>query len=137
MLVVPLGPRMMFVDCTELYLASIPLRCHDGKTLLQCTLGALASCHGTVVRGVFLRLVRSCVLHSLTSVRATMAIQMRLDYRRASRTQERRHDRARCGPTLQSSFQLPPQILEPRLHCSLRQPFTIGGDCRSLVSLLQ
>ena len=116
MLVVPLGPRMRFFDYTELCLASVALRCQDGKTLLHCTLRRLASCHGTVVRGAFLRLVRSCVLHSLASVRATIALQVRLDWRRASRTQERRHRRARCGPTLQSSFQPPPPNPEPRLH---------------------
>jgi hypothetical protein len=77
---------MRFFDYTELCLASVALRCQDGKTLLHCTLRRLASCHGTVVRGAFLRLVRSCVLHSLASVRATIALQVRLDWRRASRT---------------------------------------------------
>lgn len=66
-----LGPRMMFLDCTKLLSQFHIQTARTEKLYYIGTLGVLASCHGTAIRGAFWRLARSGVLHSLVSVRAT------------------------------------------------------------------
>jgi len=79
---------MMFSDCTVLLSQYRVKTARTEKLYYIGTLGILASCHGAVIWGAFSRLVRSGLLHSLVSVRATMTLQVMLDWRPASKDSE-------------------------------------------------